>query len=219
MPSMQTLQTFRRSAVRPFAHLLSKAKKTAPRDSGPTSDGDEVDSGPTQDDEIENEPNAQDDDDDEDDESALEEREKDEKAVQKALAAGHRRALKAVARRERTRSVSVLRTAHANGRIELAADLLLSTNMSMGAIIDKLWGSPRNFTMTPGQSLVQAAQRLANEMPGQNAMPPQLAAESARIHKIERAEAMIKAQRDGNVEAGLGLLKACAALPPKPRLW
>ena len=30
-----------RSALRPFAHLFTKAKKTAPRDSGPTSDGDE----------------------------------------------------------------------------------------------------------------------------------------------------------------------------------
>ncbi len=70
--------------------------------------------------------------------------------------------------------------------------------------------------MTAGQGLVQATLRLVNQMPGQRtAMPAQFGETRERIHKLERAEERIKLA--GGTKAGLGLLRAVAALPPPKR--
>ena len=159
----------------------------------------------------------------EDAEDTDEENEKDEKAVKKARDAGHARALKAVARtaarRERMRCSAIFQSGHSSGRIELAANLAFSSTMSARDAIATLAGSPRerigNFTMTPGQTLMQATLRLVDRAPGipRSAMPPDFAAERARVHKIERAEERIKLA--GGTKAGLGLLKAVASMPPR----
>ena len=210
--------------LQPFSHLLKKSK-SKPTDSGPTSDGDEVDSGPTKDDEIENEPLEIDDDEDADDKDGDDA--DDEKEVAKARKAGFFKALKAVgrqaARRERMRGAAIFGSQHAAGRIELAANLAFSTQLSARDAIAQLSHSPRerigNFDVSPAQSLMQATLRLVERMPGapRTAMPPQFAEERARIHRIELAEERLKAAGGNHHKNGLGLLRAVAALPPPPR--
>ena len=230
-----------RSALRPFAHLFTKAKKSSPRDSGPDddvnkkerdggptdqNDPDDLDSGPDKDnDDLETKPNDADCDCDCDCdcEDADEENEKDEKAVKKARDAGHARALKAVAREarraERTRCASIFGSRHAAGRIEQAANLAFRSLLSAPAAITALSRTPRGYSTginsTPGQRLLAATMRLADaQMAAKHPVaPPQFAQERERARKVEFAEMRIKAQ-GRNVEAGLGLLRACAAAPP-----
>lgn len=230
------MQTLRRSlsTIRPFSHLVKS--KSAPRDAGPDEnvDDDEKKAGPTDendDDDLDagadensdkrkNKPNE-----DNDDEDSDEEDEKDDEAVKKARAAGHARALKAVARRarraERLRGAAIFQSAHASGRIELAANLAFNSTMSVRDAIATLATSGEmigDFAATPGQRLMQAALHLADKMPGQRTpAPPQFAAERARIHKLGFAEARIRAHGGKYMKEGLSLLRAAAALPPPPR--
>ncbi len=228
-----------RSALRPFAHLFTKAKKSSPRDSGPTDDVDEkkreagptpknndddLDAGPDENnDDLETRPNEGDDEDDDDGED--EDTKRDTEAVAAARAAGHARALKATARaaarRERMRCSAIFQSGHAQGRIELAANLAFSTQLSARDAIGELSRAPRerlgDFVMTPAQGLMQATLRLVDRMPGapRTATPPQFAEMRERIHRLEWAEMRIK--ETGGTKAGLGLLRAVAALPPPKR--
>ncbi len=171
MSMQQTLRTrasARSSSVlRPFSHLLL-TKTKSPRDSGPDDsvDQDEKDAGPTEDvgdegdagpdkknDKLKNKPVADegdgdDDDEDEDAEDAADEAGEEE--VAKARKAGFSKALKATARaaacRERLRCSAIFQSGHASGRIEMAANLAFSTQLSAADAIAELSRAPRERT-------------------------------------------------------------------------
>ena len=241
---MQLQTAVRRTlgSLRPFAHL-AKSKKSSPRDSGPNDDVDEKDkkSGPTSDnsdddldagadadnDDLETKPNNADrdddeDDDDEDDDEADEKA--DAKAVKAARAAGHGRALAAAARQarraERARGAAIFGSAHAAGRIEQAAGLAFHSLLSASAAITALAHSPRGRSVgidsTPGQRLMAATVRLADEQLGRRATEriPYAAEDRAMRHRLEFARVKLKAVGSKH---GLGLLEAVARVPPPPR--
>ena len=221
------------STLRPFSHLM-KAKKSSPRDSGPNDDVDEKEreAGPTDEnddddldagadeagDERKNKPN-EDDDEDADEDSA-----KDEDAVKKARAGGHARALAAVARQarcaERIRCASIFGSRHAQGRIEQAANLAFHSLLSASAAITALSRTPlthsTSIESTPGQRLLAAATRLADEQLGRQATAriPYAAEDRAMRHRLEFARVKLKAVGSKH---GEGLLAAIDRLPPRPR--
>ena len=234
------------STLRPFSHLM-KAKKSSPRDSGPDDsvDQDERDAGPNEDvgdegdsgpdkknDKLKNKPIADEDNDDaegdddpeggDDDDEADDE--KDEKAVRKARAAGHARALAAMARQarraERTRCASIFGSRHAQGRIEQAANLAFHSLLSASAAITALSRTPlahtTSISSTPGQRLLAATTKLADEQLGRRATErmPFSAEDRAMRHRLEFAHEKLKAVGSKH---GHSLLDAVARVPPPPR--
>ena len=194
-----------------------------------------IESGPVKDDEVENEPleaddddaddeknGADDDDDDADDEDSDEK--KDKKKVAAARKAGHGAALAAVAREarraERARGAAIFGSVHAQGRIEQAAGLAFHSLLSASAAITALAHSPRGRSVgidsTPGQRLLAATTKLADEQLGRRATErmPFSAEDRAMRHRLEFAHEKLKAVGSKH---GHGLLDAAARLPPPRR--